>query len=555
MILKPAHLKRTAEIAAVLTRHGLADLVVRSGIGALVGVPPVAPHEETKRTRQGARLRSALEELGPTFVKMGQFLSTRPDLLPAEYIQELSRLQDDSVKVPFERIRAIVEEDLGLKLSEAFAAFDEEPRAAASLAQVHNAVLHTGECVVVKVQRPEVHERVNRDLDLLTDLAAWMAEHTDAGKVYDLPGVVRELRITLTDEMNYRIEAGNLRTFERNLREFQHIRIPRVFDELSSRRVLTMERLDGVKVTEYPVIGREKLCHHLAREFIEAYLKQIAIDGAVHSDPHAGNVLVAEENHLVLMDFGMVVHIDEKMRSNFVRLLISYAEGDAFHATETLLDISTVSEDSDVAGFRSAVSHSVARDQHLPPEESMGGLVLLQMTQMAFRFRIQVPSTATMLAKTLLSMSHIAQHLSPTLNLGAVIRDYLSNALVQQYVQNATPGRSFRAWGEWEQMVTYTPMRINRILDLVADNQLQVRVVTRETEELIEGLQKIANRIAFGIIDGAIIVGSALMMQYHVGPHLWGFPMLATIGFLAATIMGFWLLVSIFIHDRRKPRP
>jgi predicted unusual protein kinase regulating ubiquinone biosynthesis (AarF/ABC1/UbiB family) len=552
MLLKPAHIRRAASIAAVFARHGLTHLVVSSGLGALLGTKPAPPDGEAKRTGEATRLGEALEELGPTFVKLGQFLSTRPDLLPPEYVAALSRLQDNTTHVPFAQIRAVVEDDLGLTLSEAFADFEETPRAAASLSQVHNAVLHSGENVAVKIQRPSIEEPIRRDLDMLHDLADWMAEHTDAGKLYDLPGVVQELDDSLRDELNYRIEAGNMRLFAGNLREFEHIRIPAVYEELSARRVLTMERVDGVKVTEFDVRGDEAHAADLARDFVEAYLKQIAIDGAVHSDPHAGNFFVSAAGDLVILDFGMVVHVDEKMRGDFVRFLISYAEGDAWHAAETLLDISTLKEDADVDGFRNEVSHIMARDQHLPPQEAMAGIVLLKMTQVAYKYRIRVPSTTTMLGKALLSMSSIAQHLDPRMDLRRITRDYMSDALLRRRITQTTPGRAFRNWGEMEQMLTYAPMRLNRILDLLSENRFQIRLVTQETEELLDGLQKIANRIAFGIIDGAIILGSALMMKYEAGPHLWGYPLLSTLGFIVSIVLGFWLIWSIVAHDRKK---
>lgn len=313
-----------------------------------------------------------------------------------------------------------------------------------------------------------------------------------------------------------------------------------------------MELVNGVKVTEYDTRGRERHAAALARQFVEAYLKQITIDGAVHSDPHAGNFFVDDKGLLVAMDFGMVMHVDEKMRGDFVRLLISYAEGDAYHAAETLLDISTLEDAADVSAFRNEVSHLMAHDQHLPPEEALGGLVLLRMTQIAYKHHIRVPSTITMLGKTLFSMAHIAQHLNPTMDIAAVTREYLSNALMQSRMRQATPGRFFRALGEWEETITYAPMRVNRLLDVLGENRLQVRVVTDETEEVMRGLQKVANRIAFGVIDAGILVGSALMMPYHIGPYWGGFPMVAGAGFLLAVALGFWLMLQIVTQDRRR---
>jgi predicted unusual protein kinase regulating ubiquinone biosynthesis (AarF/ABC1/UbiB family) len=311
-----------------------------------------------------------------------------------------------------------------------------------------------------------------------------------------------------------------------------------------------MERVEGVKATLFDERGREQHAAELSREFIEAYLKQIAIDGVVHSDPHAGNFLVDEGGKLTIMDFGMVVHVDEKLRGDFVRLLISYAEGDAYHAAETLLDISTLKDEADVNGFRNEVSHLMARDQHLPPEESLAGLVLMQMAQVAYKHRIQVPSTTTMLGKTMMSMSAIAQHLDSRMDLSAVTRQYLGNALLEHRIKRNTPGRFYRDWGELEQMVTYAPMRINRILDIMSDNQLQVKVTSHETEELLDGLQKIANRVAFGIIDGSLIIGAALVMQYDVGPRLFGYPLISTLCFFAAAALGLYLLISMLLHDR-----
>ncbi len=323
--LKPTHLRRYRDVATLLIRYGRSDLVQQAGLDAMLE----AADTTEEGVAQATELASDLEKLGPTFVKLGQMLSTRVDLLPLAYLEPLTRLQDQVEPFPYDEVRTIVKKELGVRISKAFSRFDRKPLAAASLGQVHRATLRDGRLVVVKVQRPGIRSQVKDDLEALTEIAGFLDRHTETGRRYGFGPTVSEFRRTLLQELDYRCEAANLKTMQRSLEPFERILVPAPVDDYTSSRVLTMEHVRGIKVDELnPVVRLDVEGSELAEELFRAYLHQILVDGLFHADPHPGNVFLTPDHRIALLDLGMVGRIPSPMQNDLLELLMAIGEGD-----------------------------------------------------------------------------------------------------------------------------------------------------------------------------------------------------------------------------------
>ena len=545
-----ARWRRYSEIATVLAKHGLHELAAESGLARYARPAPPAPARARLR---GEQLRLALEELGPTFVKLGQFLSTRPDLVPKEVLQELALLQDEVPPFPYQEAVAIVEEELGRPLGELFSHFEHEPAASASLGQVHYARLPGGEELAVKVQRPGVRQVVEADLAIIHRTAHFLEQHSRLARSIDFVGIAELFEHSLRDEMDYHQEETNTITIRGNLADFACLHIPRVYPEYSSSRVLTMERIFGHKITALPPGLDPERLHLLAREFLKAYLKQVAVDGFFHSDPHPGNIWLDEEQRLVLMDFGMVSRLDESDRERFTRLLLAFADGNGERVAAILLEMSP-GEEVETTQFKRDISALVARYQTAAMEEAQFGRAVLEMTQAAYRNGVRLPTSTVMLGKALLNADSVARLLDPQMRPVQVVRRYMERLAMSRARATLSRTQLLRLAVETSSLLTNLPAHINLLATKMSEDRVRFTVEIDRLAELLTHLRKIANRITFGVVNGSIIIGSALLAQIKAGPTIGGYPVLATAGFAIAALMGFYMLVDILITDRPPRR-
>src|SRR5215831_1437302 len=342
MKLSPRHLKRYKDIGLLVMKHS------RPEMASKFGFVEDGQWGEANGHSRGEELCSDLERLGPTFVKIGQLLSSRADLLPESYVQALSRLQDKVKPFGYPEVEFTVEAELGTKISKAFTCFNPEPLAAASLGQVHCAALHDGRPVVVKVQRPNIARQVGEDFAALEEMARFMDRHTEFGHRYQLMRIVEDLEHTVAHELDYRREAANMVILGNNLRQFERLRIPQPVPDYTTRKILTMEFIEGIKITELSPLARLELDgRELAEELFRAYLHQILVDGTFHADPHPGNVFLTSEKQIALLDLGMVGHTTPAMQESLLKILLAVSEGQSDHAADTAIDISETADNFD----------------------------------------------------------------------------------------------------------------------------------------------------------------------------------------------------------------
>jgi predicted unusual protein kinase regulating ubiquinone biosynthesis (AarF/ABC1/UbiB family) len=554
--LNPEHLKRYARIARLLARYGRSDFVRQAGLHETLEEDNGADDGPAKRagaTPEADELAADLEQMGATYIKLGQLLSTRVDLLPLAYTDALTRLQDSVEPFPFSDVQRIIEEELGVKTSRAFLELDPEPLAAASLGQVHRAKLRDGRSVAVKVQRPGVRDEVIADLAALEELAEFADRNTELGRRYEFAPMLAEMKRTLLGELDYRQEATNLATLGANLAEFRRIVVPRPVDGYTTARVLTMEFVRGRKITAVSPLARIELDgDELADELFRAYLTQILVDGFFHADPHPGNVFITDDNRIALIDVGMVGRITPDLQDELMRLLLSISEGEGEEVANRMVRMGERLDDFDEGTFRSYVTDLVVRYQDVTAEQAQIGRVMLEVTRAGAEHGLRVPPQLTLLGKTLLNLDQVGRTLDAEFQPNAAVRRHAAELMRRRMLKSASPAHMFSSILELNEFVQRLPARLNRMLDAVADREVEVRVRVMNETVMMEGLQKVANRIATGLVLAALIVGAAMMMTVETSVRILGYPALAMVCFIAAMIGGIALLISIFLHDRRS---
>src|SRR5476649_464068 len=473
--------------------------------------------------------------MGPTFIKFGQLLSSRPDLLPEPYLKALARLQDKVKPFPYEQVEEIISSELGVRISRAFSFFEEKHLAAASLGQVHSAALRDGRLVVVKVQRPDIRKQIADDFEVLEQIAEFFDAHTDLGRRHRFLKILEEFRITIQQELNYEREAHNLIALGANLKEFELIQVPQPVPDYSTRCVLTMDYVQGRKITSVGPLGRlEMNGAPLAEELFKAYLKQVLVDGLFHADPHPGNVFLTDDGRIALLDLGMVGTTTPSMQARLLKVLIAIGEGNGENAAEIIIEISEKGEEFDPAPFRKRIAQVMAANQRKGLKDINVGRTLLEVTGTAADMDLFVPSELTLLGKTLLQLDEVGRILDPEFDPNAAIRHNAARLMSRRIKRDATQGSILSSLIDMKDFISGLPVRANKILDAVANRDLELKVKAVDAPLVMEGLQKIANRVTSGLILAALIVGASLLMRIETPFMLFGYPGIAIICFLAA---------------------
>jgi predicted unusual protein kinase regulating ubiquinone biosynthesis (AarF/ABC1/UbiB family) len=543
--LQPRRLGRYRDLALILWKYGRSDLLSRAGLEDILAdeVPPGDPGAAAPD-----ELARDLERLGPTFVKLGQVLSTRADLLPDAYLTALSRLQDSVAPVPFADVERTVREELGVRLSKAFREFDPAPLAAASLGQVHRAVLREGRTVAVKVQRPGIRRQAADDLDVLESVAA-MAERVSATAArYEATRLVSEFRATLLRELDYRIEAENLRVLAEDLKAFERVVVPQPVADYSTSRVLTMDYVAGTKVTALSPLVLAEVAD-LADVLFAAYLKQILVDGFFHADPHPGNLLVTRDGRLAMLDLGMVAHLTPRFQDLLLQLLAAVAAGRGDEAAAHAVRLGEPRPGFHPEAFERRARELVTAQRDASVSRLSGGRLVLQMGRVAAETGLRLPAEVMLLGKTLLNLDEIARRLDPDFRPQAAFRRHVDRLAERRVLGALTPETAWAALLELKDLAQQLPRRANQILERLAVGDVPVRVEGLDQSAFMLACQKIANRITVGLLLAALIVGAALALRVETDFRVLGYPGLAMILFLLAACGAVGLIYTILFRD------
>ena len=533
--LKPDHLRRYRDMARLLLKLNAAT-------------------DEGSRREDARAFAAELERLGPTFIKLGQLLSTRADLLPAPYLEELSRLQDQVEPFPYEQVVEIVERELGVRISTAFSSFEEQPLAAASLAQVHRAAMRDGRAVAVKVQRPDVADTIATDLDAIGEIAAFADRHSEAGRRFGFEPMAAEFRASMERELDFCREGRNLATLADNLADFERIVVPRPITDYTTSRVLTMTFVPGHKVTTLnPAVLVDVDGAALVTDLFGAYVKQILVDGFFHADPHPGNVFLTEDHRLAIVDLGMTARVAPDLQERLLKLLLAVGDGNGSLAASAARELGKRRDgvEFDEDSFDRRVMDLVADQSGADLGRTSAGEIVAELSRIAGESGLRPAPELTMLGKALLNLDEVARRLAPELKPQEIIRERLADVVRRRTLHSFAPGNVYAAAMDAKEFAEQLPSRVNKVMESLAEGRLNLNITGIDEDALMRHIRKLANRVTMGLVLAALIVGAAMLTRVPTSSKLLGYPSVAIVFFLLAAVGAIGLLVSILWTDRR----
>jgi len=541
---------RYRQILSVLFRYGFDDIVDKLKIDQYleVGVQFITRtrRENIEKLSRAERLRLLVEELGPTFVKFAQILSTRPDILPADVIAEFEKLQDEVPPYPYAQAREIIESELGDRVENLFSSMEETPLASASVAQVHRAVLHDGEVVAVKVQRPGIRKIIEVDLEIMLHLATLMEKNIEEVALQKPTRIIEEFARTLERELDFTLEAANMERVAAQFVNDRTIYIPKVYSEYSGARVLTMEFIDGIKVSDLEKLREAgmdlKVITARGADFV---MKQVFEFGFFHADPHPGNIFVLPENVICPIDFGMTGSVDERQRALFVDIMGSFAQKDAGRCTRLLMDLGEFEEEPDIRLLEREVEDFMGRHLFKPLKDLDVGRLLQDLLNIATRNKIRIPPVIFLMIKAFTAMEGTARLLDPEFDMIAYAEPFIRRAKLARYAPEKIARRVVSAFADSVDVLQSLPHETLNLVRLIRQNKLTVNMDMKDLGTLLRDLNQAGNRLSFSIIIAALILSSALLLAFHTPPLVYGISLVGMLVFCAAAVMGVWLLVAI----------
>ena len=543
---KDLHLNRSREIASVLMGHGWDCLTEKFELFT-VGKPTNQQNGHGGPLTRPEHLRSALEELGTTFIKLGQILSTRADLLPPDYLAELTKLQDSAAPVPFEAVRDTLAAELGQPIENAFLNFNPEPLAAASIGQAYAATLLDGTDVVVKIRRPGVVEQVHEDLEILKELAAAVSRHWELADQYDLVGIVEEFSDTLKGELDYMREGHNAERFAADFASEAGIHIPRVYWETTTSRVLTLERIRGTKINDLANLDNQGIDRSaLARFATDVVMRMVCENGFFHADPHPGNFFIEPDGTIGLIDFGMVGILDERRQEHLADLLINIDHQDAERLVDVFLDLGVTRKRIDRDSLRRDIEHLLSTYWGLPLSELRVSAVLNDVFAIMRRHHLHLPSNLALLLKTVIMIEGLGVNLDPHFQLTSALEPYADQLIMRKYSPIKLVRNLGRASLDLARLSAEMPQQLHRIVSAAENGNLQIGMRPEGFDPVIRRVEKIANRIVLGVLAAAFINGLAVLASVYRPPawESWAWVVFA-FGFLCALSIGMYLALSI----------
>jgi len=547
---------RIRQIIMVATRHGFGHLVEQLGLKRFVSLGRRAITFRTRsfpehRRSAPVRLRIMFEELGPSFIKLGQVMACRPDLLPLEYAQELCKLTDSVPPFPFPEAREIVERELGAPLAQVFSSFDPEPIAAASIAQVHEARLLDNTEVMVKVQRPHIEQIIDRDISILRGIAELIEIYVPDMAVYNPRGIVDEFARTISRELDFFIEASNAGRLRENFLTSGILYVPRVFPEVSSKHVLVIERIRGLRIDDFAQIDRAGFDRkEISRNGAAAFFQMVFQDGFFHADPHPGNIFVLADGKIGLVDFGIMGRVTEENMQYYADTIVALVEHDFDKLVQEYMNMGFVPDDVvDIDRFQRELKEDLA--ELLEPYYGMKvkqidfGMYVDRLTKISIRHGLVMPQNLYLVNKTLVTLEGILRQLDPDFDFIEIARPHVARLLLKRRDPLRVLRFARKNAADLYEVFTVFPKQLHRTFRKLLRGDIRVKVQHEELQHLIRDVDKASNRLSFSIITAAIIVASSIIIHAGQGRMVFGMPVFGLIGYLLAAVLGFWILIGI----------
>jgi len=552
-----SHRRRYGEIIRVLSRHGIGSIIEQFGLSSLIpvnrGVFKRSP--DGVAVSQAEHVRMALEDLGTTFIKLGQILSTRADLLPPAYIAELSKLRDQVPPVPTAAIRMVIEESFGKPVESIFASFDDEPLAAASIGQVHAARLHSGQRVVVKVQKPGIAAQVEEDLAILQQIARFAQNRAPLADAYDLVALIDEFGWTLRSELDYQREGRNADQFRANFARNRDVVIPKIYWELTTSCVITEERIDGIKIDDVAAIDAAGIDRKLlAQRSSRIVFRQVFDHRFYHADPHPGNYVVLPNGRIAMFDFGMVGRVDKVTHDALLSLAAGVVREDAGDVVDSLAMLSVVKRGSDRSGLRRDVQHLLDRYLGMTLEQYRFDVVINDVMAVVRRRQLQLPAEMSLLLKTLAMEEGVGRHIDPDLKPVEIAAPYIRRAIIDQWMPNTWIPELIASGDDLRRLLKYLPKRTERLLTRAEQGDIEIGIRVVHVEEILGTLHLLINRLIMAILLGSSLVSLGLLLTvYHPSWVLTWLGPLFGIGVVVSILVALFLAWRM-LRDRPKSR-
>ncbi len=549
-------LKRYRQVLGILIKYGFGHIVEQLNIDYYIElgkriVSLGTASRELERLTQAARFRLALEELGPTFIKLGQLLSTRADIVTSDVLEELQKLQDHIPAVPTEQIMAQIHRELGYPVEEIFETFEDTPLATASIAQVHRATLKNGEQVVCKVRRPDIQSVIETDTDIMMGMAYLVEKHLPGGDMYDPIGLVKEFRRTIQRELDFSREGRTTERFAANFADDETVHIPKVFWDHSGQTVLTLEYVSGIKISQHKELKEAGLdLKIIARNGADNFLKQVFIHGLFHADPHPGNIHVLPGNIICIFDFGMAGRLDDELKLHLTELLLCVLHRDVDRLIMQLLYSGELHDESNLRNLKRDLTEFIDDYYDILLQDLKIGKLLIDFVEILTEYQIKFPSNLMLLSRALFVMEGMGKQLDPDFNMVEQLRPFAEQIIKDRYSPTTIAKETAQTLQSYHALGKSLPKDIKEFINRINHNKFKIDLEHRGFERLVNDLDKSTNRISFSMVIGALIIGSSLIMQIDKGPMLFGFPILGLLGYTVAGFLGFGLAIAILRSGR-----
>ena len=554
LIKEVRDIKRFNQILLVLFEEGFDFLLAKIRLNSHI---PLARRVKSKLKKKDdsepeVRLRKTFERLGPTFIKFGQVLSVRPDLVPKEYSKELEKLQDSVPEFSFNDAKSIIEKDFGKNLDKLFLHFEKKPIASASISQVHKAVLKTGEKVAVKVQRPNVKHMTETDIEIMLYIANLLDKHAEKIKRFDPARIVNEFKEWTEKELDFRLEARNAKRFEQNFKGSKTVHIPKVYDELTSERVLTLEFIDGVELHNIKEIKKRKInFDEIIKNSFDAIMTQVFVHGIFHADPHPGNIIIMRNNSVAFVDFGIVGYFDEKLKNKCIDLLYGIVEQDEGIVTDTLISLGMESEDVDYEQLKSDIGILIQPLQGSSIKDIKVSRVLEEIIDIALRNKLKIPASFVLFGKTIITLEGVSLEYDPNFKLVETAKPFIERVVAKRK-------NPFYIWksfvhdiNRYRKFAEDFPEKAEKALDKIQRGSIKINIEDTDIRNLSMEIDRSSNRVAYGLLIAALLITSAILIQVEKGPSILGIPFLSFFSFFFASVLLFVLFVSILREKMR----
>ncbi len=553
------NIKRIRHIVRVFLRHGFGQFIEQVNLQRFIPLSKrfkfFSRWEKVEKHTIPERLRMAFGELGPSFIKFAQLLSSRPDLITTEYAEEFKKLQDKVPPFPSEKAVQIIEAELKMNLSDVFSDFEEVPVAAASIAQVHYATLRTGEKVIVKVQRPDIKQIIQDDITILTAIARLMVKYIPESKLFDPEGIVNEFSKTVRKELDFIAEAKNAQRFKRNFTGVQDVCIPEIYSHLLSEKVIVMERFEGVRIDNIPGIDALGINRReLAQKGVNVYFKMIFEDGFFHADPHPGNIFVFPDGRIGLVDFGIVGWLTPDLMEDIASAFLALYRRRFDDLIDTYINLGFVAGDIDIEEFKRELKADLVEILEplydLTISEVNFPEYLELLTLLVIKHGLKVPSELMLINKTILILDNIGRQLDPNFNAVTAAEPYAAKLIKKRLSPRSVLDKAKENFSDMSRLLIDTPKQVNRLLRKTLRDEVGMNINPIGMDKLIRDIDRSSNRLAFSIVVASIIVGSSMLIQSNIGSKIFGMPAIGAIGFLVAFLLGLRLLISIIKSGR-----